>query len=70
MPPSAKPPSNGELVAIWFAISLIFALLVGSGAGLLDWRGGHSPTTALLAAGAAFGGALTLMILVINLLRR
>jgi hypothetical protein len=35
-----------------------------------DWRCDHSLAAALLTAGTAFGGALTLIILVIQLLRR
>jgi hypothetical protein len=70
LPPSAKPPSNGELVAVWFAIGVMFALLVGTAARLWSQRQRRNPAAALLTAGAAFGGALTLMILAIQLLRR
>jgi hypothetical protein len=70
LPSSSKPPSNGELVAVWLAVGVMFALLVGTAAGFLGWLCSHSLAAALLTAGAAFGSALTLMILVIQLLRR
>ncbi len=67
---STKPPARDELVAVWFALGLIFALLVGTAGGLLGWRAGQSPATAVLTGGYVLGGTLTLAILVIKLLRR
>lgn len=66
----AKPPGSDELVAVWFALGLIFALLVGIVGGLLGWRSGQSLAAAALTGGYVFGGTLTLAILVIKLLRR
>jgi hypothetical protein len=67
---STKPPGRDELVAVWFALGLIFALLVGTAGALLGWCTGQSPAAAVLTGGYVFGGTLTLAILVIRLLRR
>lgn len=64
----SRPPD--DLLPLWFAVALLFALLVGAAAGLLAWRGGYRPASAIVAGGYAFGGALTLAILVIRLFRR
>ena len=50
--------------ALWVALGLMLALLVGVAAGILAWMGGQHPAAAVLTGGAAFGGtvALTLMV--------
>ena len=64
-----KQPRN-ELIAVWFAVGLIFALFIGAGAGVLAWMGKQPVATAILTGFAAFGGTVTLAILVINLFRQ
>ena len=56
------------LVPVWFAIGLIFALFVGTCAGVLGWLGGQDVPAAVLTGGMSFGGTVTLVALVINLL--
>jgi hypothetical protein len=57
-----------ELVPVWFAIGLVFAVFVGTGAGILGWQSGQKPAAAVLTGGKAFAGILTLIVLVISLL--
>jgi hypothetical protein len=67
---SPTPPVHDPLVSIWLAIGLVFALFVGTGAGVLSWLSSQSIATGVLIGGASFGGTVTLIVLVINLLRR
>ena len=67
---SPTPPAKDELVAVWFALGLLFALFVGTAAGILWWRSGQSVAAAALTGGASFGGTVSLVVLVIKLLRR
>ena len=67
---SSTPPVRDPLVSIWLAIGLVFALFVGTGAGVLSWLSGQSIATGVLVGGASFGGTVTLVVLMINLLRR
>jgi hypothetical protein len=67
---SPRPPAKDDLLTVWFALGLVFALLVGTAGGFLGWRSGQTPAAAVLTGGYVFGGALTLTILTINLLRR
>lgn len=64
----SSAPLDDRLVPIWFAIGLVFALLVGTCAGILGWLSGQDVAAALLTGGMAFGGTVTLVALVINLL--
>lgn len=50
------------LIALALIIATVFAALVGAVAGLLARLGGADPHASLLRAGAAFGGALTVLI--------
>lgn len=80
--PSKRAPSSADpvirssaltddrLVPVWLAIGLIFALLVGVCAGTLVRLSGQQVPAALLTGGAAFGGTLTLVTLIIGLLHR
>jgi hypothetical protein len=61
---------DDRLVPVWFAIGLIFALLVGTCAGVLGWLSGQDVPSAVLTGGMSFGGTVTLVALVINLLRK
>jgi hypothetical protein len=62
--------SRDRLVPVWIALATILSLFVGTGAGLLAWLGGQVPATAILTGGVAFGGTLTLAVLIINVLHR
>lgn len=63
-------PSVHDLVPIWLAIGVVSSVLTGTVAGVLGWLGGEHVAAAVLTGGAAFGGALTLWVLVIRLLCR
>jgi hypothetical protein len=66
---STAPPPKDPLVAVWFALGLIFALFVGTAAGLLGRLSGENIAAAVLTGFGAFGGTTTLVLLVINLFR-
>ena len=70
MAKSPRPLAKDDLLAVWFALALMVALLVGTAGGFLGWRSGQGPAAAVLTGGYVFGGTLTLTILVIKLLRR
>jgi hypothetical protein len=69
MAASSGPPKD-PLLAVWFALGLIFAVLVGTAAGILGWLSGEKIAAAVLTGSGAFGGTITLVLLVINLFRR
>jgi hypothetical protein len=58
------------LLAVWFALGLIFALFVGTASGILGWLSGEKIAAAVLTGFATLGGTVTLVLLVINLFRR
>ena len=62
--------TDDRLVPVWLAIGLIFALLVGVCAGILERLNGQPVPAALLTGGASFGGTLTLVTLIIGLPNR
>ena len=66
--PRASPPDSsvGSERALWLAIALLSAVLVGAAAGLLTWTGGANPANAVLAGGGAFGAATLLLLTVIQ----
>lgn len=66
---SPKQPLGDSLLLVWLALGLLFALFVGTGAGVLGWLGGQSVAVAVLTGGMTLGGTVTLVVLVINLLR-
>lgn len=68
--PAPQPPKDDPFLAVWFALGLLFALIVGVAAGVLGRVGGDSLATAVLTGGGAFGGTLTLVVLVIKLFKR
>jgi hypothetical protein len=68
MAASSDGPS-GSLLAVWIVITGLTAVLVGTGAGVLGWLSGQTPAGAVLTGGLAFGGTVTLVILIINALR-
>ena len=51
---------SGSIVAVWAAIALLAASLVGVAAGLLTWWDTRSVPRAVLVGGGAAGGTLTL----------
>lgn len=63
---SAGPPTGSELVSVWLAIGMVFALLAGAGAGILCWLNDKKIPAAIL-KGTAFVATLTLTILIISL---
>jgi hypothetical protein len=60
--------SAGQLVTVWLAIAIVFALLMGTGAGYLAYLSGDKIPTAILKGCGAFAATLTLEILVMGLL--
>jgi hypothetical protein len=67
---SNSESTGAPLVSVWIALSVLFALFVGSGAGVLAWLGGQTAATAVLTAGEAFGGTLTVALVIVALLSR
>jgi hypothetical protein len=61
-------PPDDRLVPVWLAIGLVFALLVGIIAGVLGRLSGQGVAAAILTGGASFGGTVTLVAVIINLL--
>jgi hypothetical protein len=57
-------PVNTTTRMLWLALMLLFGLLVGAAAGLLDWAGGTNPYRAVEHAAASFGGVLALLLAV------
>ncbi len=64
------PPPKDPLVALWFALGLLFVLFVGAATGLLAWLSGENVAAAMLTGFGAFGGTTMLVLLVINLFKR
>ena len=54
--------------ALWVALCMMLALLVGVAAGILAWLGGQDPPAAILIGGGAFGGTVTLALTIKNAL--
>jgi hypothetical protein len=67
---ASSGPNKDPLLAVWFALGLVFALFVGTAAGILGWLGGEKIAAAVLTGFGAFGGTITLVLLVIKLFRR
>jgi len=59
---------DGSTKALWVALSVLFALVIGLGAGILAWMGGQLPPTAVLVGGSAFGGTLGIALMVLSAL--
>ena len=56
-------------LALWVAISVLLGMIVGAAAGAAKWSVDHQPGMTALVGGGAFGGTVTLALLVINTLR-
>lgn len=54
------PPKDDPLISVRAALVVLLALLVGAAAGALTFLSGHDVAVAILAGGAAVGGALKL----------
>jgi hypothetical protein len=67
-PPTSR--SRDPLLPVWIFLATLLALFVGVGAGVLSWLSGEVPAAAVLTGGVAFGGTLTLALLIINALTR
>jgi hypothetical protein len=67
MPEPFNGPTGGRLVPVWLAIGVVFACLIGTGAGTLAWLNGDKVPAAVLSAGGAFLATVTLVILIISL---
>lgn len=52
--------------ALWVGMSVVLALVIGIGAGVLSWMGGQRPATAVLVGGSAFGGTIGVSLLILN----
>ena len=66
----SSPSPEDRLVSVWLAIGVLFALFVGTCAGMLGRLSGQSVAAAVLTGGTCFGGTVTLVVLIIGLLRR
>jgi len=52
---------NASTRALWLALMVFFALVVGLVAGLLAWAGGEHPFAAVRGGGTAFGGTVLVL---------
>lgn len=55
-------PVNTTTRMLWLALMLLFGLVVGAAAGILDWAAGTNPYLAVEHAGASFAGVLALLL--------
>jgi hypothetical protein len=55
-----------RLFLVWVAIGVVLSLMVGGASGVLGWLGGERTPLAVLTGGVAFGGTLTLFMLVLK----
>lgn len=61
--------TDSAIKALWVALCIMLALLVGVAAGILSWLGGQHPPGAILIGGGAFGGTVTVALLIMNALK-
>ena len=54
--------------ALWVALCMMLALVIGVATGILAWLGGQHPPGAILIGGGAFGGTVTLALMIKNAL--
>jgi hypothetical protein len=72
-PPTSQPSQERRMTThlifllITLSIAVLAATLTATAAGLLAWLGGVRPPSAMLRAGIAFGGTLTLEVMIIGL---
>jgi hypothetical protein len=58
----------GNFRALWVAITLLTASILGVSSGLLSWIGGANPANSILAGGGAFAGVVILILAIIHFL--
>lgn len=68
--PQSKRPNGDRLKAVWIAIGIVLALLVGESAGILAWLGGNKIPAAILEGGGAFIATITVVVLIVGLFPR
>jgi hypothetical protein len=69
VPKRIKVNNDNRLIGLWIAMAVLLGLFVGAAAGVIAWSGGHHAAAAMLTGGGAFGGTITLCVLIINTLR-
>jgi predicted branched-subunit amino acid permease len=62
----AGPQFGGSVRAIWIALIMIIAVMVGVAAGLLASASGASVATAVLTSGGTFAGTVMLLMALLN----
>lgn len=62
------PDEPHYIRALWLAITVLAASMVGTSAGVLSWLGGMNSPNAILAGGGAFAGTVILGLTVIHFL--
>lgn len=60
--------TTGANIAIWICMAALLALVIGIGTGTLAFLGGTNAAHSTIRGGVAFGGTLTLAIVVLNTL--
>ena len=65
---SQLPDAPHYIRALWLAITVLAAGMVGVTAGVLSWLGGMNSPNAILAGGGAFAGTVILGLTVIHFL--
>ena len=55
-------PVNATTRMLWLALMVLFGLVIGAAAGVLDWAAGTNPFLAVEHAAAGFAGVLALLI--------
>lgn len=68
-PAPAPAPDPRAIDPVWIALTLVLALFMGTGAGVLGWLSGQVVAAAILTGGVAFGGVATLTIMIIKAVR-
>jgi hypothetical protein len=64
---STGAPNGTE--PVWIALSLVLALFISTAAGVLGWLSGQGVAAAILTGGVAFGGTVTLALLIRTAMR-
>jgi hypothetical protein len=55
-------PVNTTTRMLWLALMLLFGLVIGVAAGIIDWAGGTNPFLAVEHAAGSFAGVLALLL--------
>jgi len=62
------PKRDPAIKALWVTVCILIGFLVAVAASILAWRGGQNPPAAILIGGGAFGGTVTLALMIMNAL--